>query len=84
MNSIKELFMAYKNKQITIRIPEALETQIVNTAWDKKVSRNKIIENILLKTFDLPEELPPIMSNAIWNKLNIIETKLDKLHTNKL
>ena len=84
MNSIKELFMAYKNKQITIRIPEALETQIVNTAWNKKVSRNKIIENILLKTFDLPEELPPIMSNAIWNKLNIIETKLDKLHTNKL
>ena len=84
MNSIKELFMAYKNKQITIRIPENLETQIVNKAWNEKVSRNKIIENILLKAFELPEELPQIMSNVIWNKLNIIETKLDKLYTSKL
>ena len=76
--------MAYKNKQITIRIPETLEAKIVNKAWSKKVSRNKIIENILLKTFELPEELPPIMSNVIWNKLNIIENKLDKLCSSKL
>ena len=70
--------MAFKNKQITIRIPSNLETQIKNKAWEQRVSRNKVIENILLKAFELPEELPPVMSDVIWNKLTNFEVKLEE------
>lgn len=70
--------MAYKNKQITIRIPDSLESKIKNKAWEDKISRNKVIENILLKAFDLPEELPPVMSNVIWHKLTNFEVKLEE------
>ena len=76
--------MAFKNKQITIRVPADLDTQIKNKAWEERISRNKVIENILLKAFDLPEELPPIMSNIIWDKLNSLESKLDKLYTRQI
>ena len=68
--------MVYKNKQITIRIPDTLESKIKNKAWEDKISRNKVIENILLKAFDLPEELPPVMSNVIWHRLTNFEVKL--------
>ena len=71
--------MAFKNKQITIRIPSNLETQIKNKAWEQRVSRNKIIENILLRAFELPEELPPVMSDVIWNKLSSLESKLETI-----
>ncbi len=80
MNKFMYLNMAFKNKQITIRIPMNLETKIKNKAWQERVSLNKVIENILLRAFELPQELPPIMSNVIWNKLNDLEVKLEQTH----
>ena len=72
--------MAYKNKQITIRIPSSLDIEIKNKAWEEKVSRNKVIENILLRAFELPEELPPVMTDVIWNKLTTLELKLEDIY----
>ena len=69
--------MAFENKQITIKIPSNLETQIKNKAWER-ISRNKVIENILLRAFELPEELPAVMSDVIWNKLISFEVKLEE------
>ena len=74
--------MAYKNKQITIRLPIDLVIKITNEAWLEKVSRNKVIENILLRAFDLPEELPSIMVNVIYNKLSKLEIKLEQIMNN--
>lgn len=72
--------MAYKNKQITIRIPSSLDVKIKNKAWEEKVSRNKVIENILLRAFELPEKLPPVMTDVIWSKLTILELKLEDIY----
>ena len=74
--------MTYKNKQVTIRLPNYLVTKITNEAWSEKVSRNKVIENILLRAFDLPEELPPIMGNVIYDKLSKLEIKLEQMMNN--
>lgn len=74
-----ESVMTYKNKQITIRIPNALENKLQNKACNERVLRNRVIENVLLRAFELPEELPPIMSDVIWHKLNNLEVKLETI-----
>ena len=76
--------MTIKNKQTTIKVPIDLDTQIINNAWKERISCNKVIKNILLKAFNLLEELPPVMTNIIWDKLNSLESKLDKLYTRQI
>lgn len=72
--------MTYRNKQITIRIPSRLGFQIQDLAWEKRISRSKLIENILLKYFNLPTEISSEMTDTIWNKLNCLESKVENIN----
>lgn len=72
--------MAYRNRQLTLRVTSLLEAKLQGLTRDQKISRNKIIENILLEYFDLPRKLSVQMSDIIWEKLNDLELKIENIN----